>query len=136
MLVVIDRALERASERGGRSVAIARQPILDRGGSLCAYELLYRPLPLSGEGPDDAEAASAGVIVAALAEIGLERLVADQPAYINVTRQLLLDLGHLPVPPDRIVLELIENQLVMIYCSGPCANSSTPAFGSRSTISS
>ena len=133
---MIDRSVGWAADCGSESIAIARQPILDRAGSICGYELLYRPLPVSGEGPDQPEAASASVIVSALAEIGLERLVADRPAYINVTRQLLLDLGHLPVPPDRIVLELIENQLVMIYCSGPCANSSTPAFGSRSTISS
>ena len=48
----------------------------------------------------------------ALAEIGLERLVADQPAYINVTRKLLLDMGRLPIPPKRVVLELVEDQLV------------------------
>ncbi len=94
------------------SVAIARQPILDRDGRVCGYELLYRPLPISGEGPDDPEAASASVVVSALGEIGLEQLVEDQPAYINVTRRLLLDVGQLPLPPDRIVLELVENQLV------------------------
>ena len=107
-----ERAFERTSDCESGSFAIARQPILDRAGSLCGYELLYRPLPVSGEGPSDPEAASASVIVTALAEIGLERLVADQPAYINVTRKLLLDMGRLPIPPKRVVLELVEDQLV------------------------
>jgi c-di-GMP-related signal transduction protein len=101
-----ERAFERTSDCESGPFAIARQPILDRAGSLCGYELLYRPLPVSGEGPSDPEAASASVIVTALAEIGLERLVADQPAYINVTRQLLVDLSL----DDRLAAALLRRR--------------------------
>ena len=107
---LVDRERQPAGTVG--SVVVARQPILDRDGSVCGFELLYRPLPVSGEGPADPEAASASVMLAGLADIGLERLVADQPAYINVTRQLLVDVRHLPLPPRQIVLELVENQTV------------------------
>ena len=45
-------------------------------------------------------------MVGALAEIGLEKLVGDRPAYIEVTPQLLHYVGQLPLPPERVVLEL------------------------------
>src|ERR1700757_5095954 len=87
------------------SVALARQPILDRRESVVGYALRYRPLTPSGQlaGP---EASIASVMVGALADIGLEKLVRDRPAYIEVTPQLLQYVGHLPLPPERVVLEL------------------------------
>jgi c-di-GMP phosphodiesterase len=65
---------------------------------------LYRSLT----GPfTDAEGATSTVIVQSLADIGLERLVGDSRAYINVTRDFLLKVRPLPMPPDRVVLELV-----------------------------
>ena len=55
---------------------------------------------------------TAQVIVDALADIGLERLVGDRPAYLNVSRDFLLQFEPLPLPPDRVVLELLEDQVV------------------------
>jgi c-di-GMP phosphodiesterase len=87
------------------SVVLARQPILDRRESVVGYALRYRPLTPSGqlEGP---ETSIASVMVGALAEIGLEKLVGDRPAYIEVTPQLLQYVGQLPLSPGRVVLEL------------------------------
>lgn len=42
--------------------------------------------------------------------IGLDNLVGSHPAYINVTRRLLLAVDPLPLPPDRVVLELLETE--------------------------
>ena len=92
-------------------VLLARQPILDRRQTICGYELLYRPVPDQAR-PASGEAATASVIMAALTEIGLERLVGAAPAYINVTRDFVLELGDLPLPSDRVVLELVEDQVV------------------------
>src|SRR4051812_25315402 len=88
------------------SVAVARQPIFDRSESIAGFEILYRSLT----GPfTDAEGATSTVIVQSLADIGLERLVGDSRAYINVTRDFLVRVRPLPMPPDRVVLELVGN---------------------------
>jgi EAL and modified HD-GYP domain-containing signal transduction protein len=86
------------------TVAVARQPIFDRAESIAGFEILYRSLT----GPfTDAEGATSTVIVQSLADIGLERLVGHSRAYINVTREFLLKVRPLPMPPDRVVLELV-----------------------------
>jgi c-di-GMP phosphodiesterase len=86
------------------TVAVARQPIFDRAESIAGFEILYRSLT----GPfTDAEGATSTVIVQSLADIGLERLVGDSRAYINVTRDFLLKVRPLPMPADRVVLELV-----------------------------
>jgi EAL and modified HD-GYP domain-containing signal transduction protein len=86
------------------SVAVARQPILDVGRRLKGYELLHRGDRTYGE------KATAQVLVAAFGELGLRTLVGSQPAFINVTRRFVLDVDPLPLPPDEVVLELLEDQ--------------------------
>ena len=97
-----------ASAQSGAHVAVARQPILDRAEAIRGYELLYRP---AGEalGPDGA---TSHVIVRALADIGLDALVGEHKAWVNVTREFLLEVRPLPLPPERTVLELLEGQAV------------------------
>ena len=90
-------------------VLLARQPILDRQQRVVAYELLYRPMPLGG-GPLDPLAATASVIVNGLSDVGLDALVGPHPAYVNVTREFLLGMPSLPFAPERVVLELLEDQ--------------------------
>src|SRR5690242_4828010 len=77
-------------------VAVARQPILDRTESITGYELLYRSthaVPASL----DADGATSKVIVRALADIGLDRLVGDRLAWVDVTREFLLGVRPLPL---------------------------------------
>jgi c-di-GMP phosphodiesterase len=97
------------SARGGVPVAVARQPILDRAERIRGYELLYRPAGAAALGP---EGATSNVIVGALADIGLDALVGDLKAWVNVTREFLLEVRPLPLPPERTVLELLEGQAV------------------------
>ena len=87
------------------SIVLARQPILDRRESVVGYALRYRPLTPSGQlaGP---EASIANVMVGAMADIGLGKLVGDRQAYIEVTPEFLNHVGQLPLPPERVVLEL------------------------------
>lgn len=96
---------ERHPGRTISSIVLARQPIFNRRESVVGYALRYRPLTPSGElaGP---ESSSASVMVGALAEIGLTKLVGERPAYIEITPQLLHYVGQLPLPPERVVLEL------------------------------
>ncbi len=93
-------------------VAVARQPILDRSGSLLGYELLFRePNSETAEVLDDREATST-VILDALFDVGLFDLVGESVAYVNVSRDFLLSVRPLPLPPRRVVLELLEDQPV------------------------
>src|SRR3954471_4078372 len=95
---------ERPTPQAATTVAVARQPIFDRAESITGFEILYRSLT----GPfTDAEGATSTVIVQSLADIGLERLVGDSRAFINVTADFLLKVRPLPMPPERVVLELV-----------------------------
>jgi EAL and modified HD-GYP domain-containing signal transduction protein len=72
------------------------------------------------------ERATSQVIVDAIGEIGLDRLVGGQRAYVNVSRDLLLAVRPLPLPADRVVLELLEGQRVDAELPAPpCARSAT-----------
>lgn len=95
-----------------RAVAVARQPILDRDGELLAYELLFREPGSERAGVLDAREATSRVILDGLFDVGLSDLVGDNVAYVNVSRDFLLGVRPLPLPPRRVVLELLEDQEV------------------------
>jgi c-di-GMP phosphodiesterase len=90
------------------SVVIARQPILSRDHRLYAYELLTR----GDEGrvlPDDGSVTTSSVLIGALAEFGLDRLVGEVPAFINVTTPFVTNALPLPISPKQVVLEVLES---------------------------
>ncbi len=92
-------------------VFLARQPILDRTRAVRGYELLYRTSFMPRASVDDGETATARVALNALTEIGLDRVVGDQAAWINVTTEFLLQGLALSLPAPRIVLELLEHSV-------------------------
>src|SRR5215216_2734024 len=102
---------EREEPQTHDGVIVARQPIFDAGWDVIAYELLYRPLS-EDAAPVGPEAMTAGVLAGAFGELGLDLLVGNRPAHINVTREFLLDMRPLPLEPQRTVLELVEDQQV------------------------
>ncbi|MEM7201856.1 MAG: HDOD domain-containing protein [Planctomycetota bacterium] len=88
---------------------IARQPIFNTKAEVCAYELLFRDglrnaFPV-GMDPD---LASSRVIADSLFLIGLEEMAVGKPAFINVTKDLLLADYVTMLPPDRVVIEVLE----------------------------
>lgn len=91
---------------------LARQPILDRAKSVVGYELLHRGGFLPKASFDDPEAATAHVALSALTEIGLDPLVGDHVAWINVTPEFLLHGLARSLPAERVVLELSDQQTV------------------------
>lgn len=99
-------ALPREPEASPTDLMVARQPILSGELETIGYELLFRGL----RGAEGSSEMTARVVVDALAEIGLERLVGDRPAYLNVSRDFLIEFEPLPLPADRVVLELLEDQ--------------------------
>ena len=87
-----------SSTSAATDVLIARQPVYDQGLRVVAYELLVQRRDGS-PAADDAEASST------ISEIGLN-LVAGHPAYVPVTRSLLLEGYATTLPSDRAYLEI------------------------------
>ena len=78
-------------------IAVVRRPIADAGGAVVGYELV-----VDGEGA----ATTAGLLLDAFGDIGLERLTGRHPAWVPMTAEFLLQIGTPPVRPDRIVLQI------------------------------
>jgi c-di-GMP phosphodiesterase len=86
------------------------QPIFDRERQVVAYELLFRNAQGGFEGSDlDGDAASSHVILNAFADIGAERLGRDKRIFINLTDGLLASGLIQTLPPERVVLEILES---------------------------
>jgi len=90
-------------------VLIARQPILTRDEQLYAYELLTRGNEGRGSAAGDGSVATGSVLIGAVAEFGLEKLVGDVPAFVNVTAPFLTGELPLPVSPMQAVIEVLES---------------------------
>ncbi|ANB72848.1 EAL and HDOD domain-containing protein [Paraburkholderia phytofirmans] len=85
---------------------LARQPLLDREGNLCGYELLVREDASNYAAIDDLRAATARVIKRVIGEIGIESVLGKHVGYLNVSREILLSDSFDVVAPDRFMLEL------------------------------
>jgi EAL and modified HD-GYP domain-containing signal transduction protein len=87
---------------------VARQPIYDAGMAVVGYELLYRGSTEASKAEIiDPRHATLSVIANAL-EIGLDRLTAGLPIHVNFPHELLVSDSPLPLPPDRVVVEVLE----------------------------
>lgn len=87
---------------------IARQPIFDRHLKLYAYELLFRSSTHNAAPRDFDDDSATAQVLSAGAEIGMERLVGDYLAFVNLPGRFLAEPDLLPLPPERLVLEVLE----------------------------
>ncbi len=90
-------------------VFVARQAIFDRSGELHGYELLFRS-EAGQTAFDGTEAAKATtqVIANSLLTIGLENILCGKKAFVNFDRSLLIGGLHSILPPEILVVELLE----------------------------
>ena len=93
-------------------VLLARQPILNGDLNAVGYELLYRAAGSDHADVHDDQLATARVSLSAMTEVELERLVDARRAWINVSREWVLGGLARTIPPERVVLELLEDQVV------------------------
>lgn len=91
------------------SAFIGRQPILDRRLEVYGYELLFRSSLTNQANVQDREIASARVVVDGLLSFGLDELVGDRRAFINAGRAFLVEDMAWQLPPERIVVEILED---------------------------
>jgi EAL and modified HD-GYP domain-containing signal transduction protein len=88
---------------------VARQPIFARQLQVIGYELLFRDSAGGGARFLDGDEATARTLVRGLMDVGLDRLVGDKLAFVNLTRGFFLEQHRLPALQDRLVLEILED---------------------------
>lgn len=103
---------QRAAVLGGMPpLLIARQPIVDRGGALVAYELLSRSPSDPGRATfSDGTRATAQLINEGIGFGSLSDLIGEAQAFVNFDRTLLISDAALGLqPPERFVVEVLED---------------------------
>lgn len=90
-------------------IYVGRQPIYDQQLELVGYELLFRNDNTNRANITDSNAATSDVIVNSCLEIGLEKLVGDRLAYINIPYDFIVGQDELMLPKNNIVLEILED---------------------------
>ena len=88
---------------------VARQPILDSRHRVFGYELLFRSSALSETCQGRPDVASASVITNAVLTVGQDALTHGRRAFINVTREVLVQGVPAVLPSARVVLEVTED---------------------------
>ena len=87
---------------------LARQPILNRGRELFAYELLFRSSLQNSCDGLNLEMASTSVLDTSFL-IGFEKITAGHPMFINCPRDFLLRDYVSLFPPKSVVVEILES---------------------------
>ena len=93
-------------------VFVGRQPIYTQQLDVFTYELLFRRGEMPHAGVTDGNQATAQVLVNTFLELGLDTLVGAKRAFVNLTRDFLLQDYSLVFPTDRVVLEVLEDVAV------------------------
>lgn len=88
---------------------LARQAIYDRELGVFAYELLFRDGHKQTANFTDGTSATSQIIINAFLDRGLDKIVADKLAFINLTHDLLLHEDTRQLPKDKVVLEILED---------------------------
>jgi c-di-GMP-related signal transduction protein len=91
------------------NIFVGRQPILDRQGTLYAYELLFRSGQMERAEFVSDISATAQVITNVFNELGLENSLGGVFGFINVSQEMLLSDAIELLPADKIVIELLES---------------------------
>ncbi len=90
-----------------QDIFIGRQPIYNKNLGIHAYEMLFTAsAKFPTNKPGTKNHASSQAIINTFLDMGMENLVGKSLASINLTERLLLDENALPLPPDRIILNI------------------------------
>ena len=87
-------------------VFVGRKPIYDRQLDVAGYELLLHRYESDESEFTDNEHASSQMILNTFMEIGLDRLVGEGLAFINLPRSFIMEKFPLKFLHDRVVLEI------------------------------
>ena len=89
-------------------IFLGRQPIVDRAQKLQGFELLFRNSRANHAAVTDARAATSTVIIHTLSEFGIDSVLGGFSVFINCDASFLMSDAISLLPPDKVVLELLE----------------------------
>lgn len=95
-----------------KNIFIARQPIFDAELNVQAYELLFRDEDVSVANIADGNMASSQVMINAFLAIGIDTISDNRISFINLTRDFIVGRLPLPVTPNTVVIEILEDIVV------------------------
>ena len=91
-------------------VFLARQPIFNKERKVVAYEILYRENAHNYYNPNnDGDMATTSVVSDALIHFGIEGLTKGKKAFINFTKNLLLENLPFLIDSSVLIIEVLEN---------------------------
>jgi c-di-GMP-related signal transduction protein len=90
-------------------IFVGRQPIYTRQLDVYAYELLFRSGESNRADITNGDRATSQVILNAFMEIGLDTVVGQKLAFINLTRDFILQDYSRVFPANRVVMEVLED---------------------------
>ena len=96
------------------NIFIGRQPIFDRDLRLFAYELLYRNSDENRATVNDQNLSTSEVIINLITDFGFDKVTGNSTAFINLSKDFLTGKKPLPLPNNRVVLEVLEDTVVDI----------------------
>jgi EAL and modified HD-GYP domain-containing signal transduction protein len=109
-------------------INVARQPILDLRQQVVGYELLYRAEAADRAYSGGTTHASARVLSDALVGMGLETLTDGRPAFLNLSREVLLSDASSLLDPQAVVLEVLEDVRVTPEVTAMCRSLSERGY--------
>jgi EAL and modified HD-GYP domain-containing signal transduction protein len=87
---------------------LARQPILGRDQKLVAFELLFRAAPEHEDAQLTDYAAATAAVISHASQLGMNQVVGEQVAFVNVDEVVLMSDFVRFLPPDKVILEILE----------------------------
>jgi c-di-GMP-related signal transduction protein len=87
---------------------VARQPILDREKAIFAYELLFRSGVENYFHSDAPDSATSSVMVDSFLVLGMQSLTGGRKAFINVTKNVIVNHYATLLPKELAVVEVME----------------------------
>jgi len=99
-----------------QDIFVGRQPIYNRNLGILGYEMLFRANHVNNATTRLSEdGATSQVIINTFIDMGLDNLVGNSMASINLTERFLLNDDAIPLPPDRIILDIQSNTPINEY---------------------
>lgn len=86
---------------------LARQPILGRNQCLVAFELLFRSAGV-GDAHVTNDAAATAAVISHASQLGMEQVVGERLAFVNVDEVVLMSDFVRFLPHDKVILEILE----------------------------
>ncbi len=87
-------------------IFVGRQPIYTQDLEVYAYELMSHSANADDDNSAETDMATSQVIINAFMEIGIDKLVGKNIAFITLTEHFLQSDYELPLPTDRVILKI------------------------------